>query len=148
MINTNHWKSFVHQRLRDSLGSPASVALPGDKAHRNKMLADHLLAEKVTRVSANGREVDEFSLPPHKPDNHWLDCLTGCAVGASIEGITLAKHRPAQQRAKAGRRRVQYPDAPAPIAASHAPPATDVEPAPESQSRPAARRRRVVRYAA
>jgi hypothetical protein len=26
---------------------------------------------------------------PEASDNHWFDCLTGCAVGASILGATL-----------------------------------------------------------
>jgi hypothetical protein len=25
-----------------------------------------------------------------RPDNHWLDCLVGCSVGASIQGAELA----------------------------------------------------------
>jgi len=31
--------------------------------------------------------VDEWKLPGHKPDNHWFDCVVGCAAGASIQGI-------------------------------------------------------------
>jgi len=34
--------------------------------------------------------VDEWKLRPTRPDNHWLDCLVGCAVAASIQGAALA----------------------------------------------------------
>ena len=36
-----------------------------------------------------GREVDEWKLRPDKHDNHWLDCLAGCAVCASMLGSEL-----------------------------------------------------------
>ena len=39
--------------------------------------------------TANGRTVDEWKIRPSHPDNHWLDCLVGCAVGASIQGVEL-----------------------------------------------------------
>ena len=33
--------------------------------------------------------VDEWKLRATRPDNHWLDCLVGCAVAASIQGASL-----------------------------------------------------------
>jgi predicted acylesterase/phospholipase RssA len=33
--------------------------------------------------------VDEWKIRPHRPDNHWLDCLVGCAAGASVAGAIL-----------------------------------------------------------
>jgi len=33
--------------------------------------------------------VDEWKLRVDGLDNHWLDCLVGCAVGASMEGVAL-----------------------------------------------------------
>jgi hypothetical protein len=33
--------------------------------------------------------MDEWKLPAHKPDNHWFDCVVGCAPGASMQGIVL-----------------------------------------------------------
>ena len=37
------------------------------------------------------REVDEWKIRPERPDNHWLDALAGCAVAASIQGVTPAE---------------------------------------------------------
>ena len=33
--------------------------------------------------------VDEWKIRPDKTENHWWDCIVGCAVGASVEGISL-----------------------------------------------------------
>jgi len=53
------------------------------------MLADHLTAEYRVKSTAQGRTVDEWKLRATRPDNHWLDCLVGCAVAASIQGASL-----------------------------------------------------------
>ncbi|MGB2824538.1 MAG: hypothetical protein WBF17_26420 [Phycisphaerae bacterium] len=54
------------------------------------------------RTEARGRVVDEWKLRAGGPDNHWLDCLVGCAVAASIQGAVLpgtdAKAPPVRQR--------------------------------------------------
>ena len=53
------------------------------------MLAEHITAEYRVRTEARGRVVDEWKLRAGRPDNHWLDCLVGCAVAASIQGAVL-----------------------------------------------------------
>jgi hypothetical protein len=90
LIDTNYWKSFVHARLAVAMGDPGCLSLYGrdEKAHR--MLVDHLTAEYRVTASAQGRTVDEWKLRATRPDNHWLDCLVGCAVAASIQGAGLA----------------------------------------------------------
>ena len=89
LIDTNYWKSFAHARLAVAMGDPGCLSLFGrdEKAHR--LLGEHLTAEYRVRTSAQGRTVDEWKLRPTRPDNHWLDCLVGCAVGASIQGALL-----------------------------------------------------------
>jgi hypothetical protein len=53
------------------------------------MFAEHLTAEAPTMETANGRTVGEWSMRPGRSDNHWLDCLVGCAVAASMLGAVL-----------------------------------------------------------
>jgi len=100
LIDTNYWKTFVHARLAVAMGDPGCLSLYGrdDKAHR--LLADHLTAEYRVKSMAQGRTVDEWKLRATRPDNHWLDCLVGCAVAASIQGAALAgiESRTAQSR--------------------------------------------------
>ncbi len=41
------------------------------------------------KTEGRGRAVDEWKLRPEATENHWLDCLVGCAVAASIQGAIL-----------------------------------------------------------
>ncbi|MEX0717799.1 MAG: terminase gpA endonuclease subunit [Planctomycetaceae bacterium] len=48
-----------------------------------------ITAEYFVKTEGRGRTVDEWKQRPEQPDNHWLDCLVGCAVAASIQGANL-----------------------------------------------------------
>ena len=96
LFDANYWKSFVHARLAVPMGDKGSLALFGRKPTHHRLLADHLTAEYKVRTEGRGRTVDEWKLKPNKPDNHWLDCLAGAAVAASMQGVALATHRPAR----------------------------------------------------
>ena len=90
IYDTNHWKTFTASRLLQPLGERGALSLFGDKPYVHRLLCDHLTAEYRVRTMGRGREVDEWSLRPERPDNHWLDCLVGCMVAASIQGAILA----------------------------------------------------------
>jgi len=98
VFDTNHWKSFLVSRWKTPMGEPGCLSLWGDQPARHRMFADHQTSEKPVRVEAKGRQVDEWKLPPNKPDNHWLDCLVGCAVAASMQGISLLGETVASRR--------------------------------------------------
>ena len=89
VIDTNYWKTFVHARLAVAMGDPGCLSLPGRDEKTHRMLADHLTAEYRVKAMAQGRTVDEWKLRATRPDNHWLDCLVGCAVAANIQGVVL-----------------------------------------------------------
>jgi phage terminase large subunit GpA-like protein len=89
-LDTNFWKSFLQERLSTAMGDRGCLSLWGDKPSRHRLFAEHLAAEYRVRTEGRGRRVDEWKLPPGKPDNHWLDCLVGCAAAASMRGIKLA----------------------------------------------------------
>ena len=42
--------------------------------------------------------MDEWKLRPERNDNHWLDCISGCAVCASMLGSTLPEFGAALKR--------------------------------------------------
>ncbi len=90
LIDTNYWKTFVHARLAVAMGDPGCLSLFGREAKTHRLLADHLTSEYRVKAMAQGRTVDEWKLRATHPDNHWLDCLVGCGVAASIQGVTLA----------------------------------------------------------
>ena len=89
LFDVNYWKSFVHRRLSDPVGLRSAVMLFGDRPQDHQMFAEHLCAEARVRTIGRDREVDEWKLPPHKPDNHFLDCMVGAAVAASMQGVRL-----------------------------------------------------------
>ncbi|RPI81172.1 MAG: hypothetical protein EHM42_11075, partial [Planctomycetaceae bacterium] len=101
-FDSNWWKSFVHNRLAVQMGGKTALTLFGNRHQLHQILADQLLAEKRVPAEARGRVVDEWKLPPDKPDNHLLDCVVGCAVGASIQGATLSNTNldPSKKRVK------------------------------------------------
>lgn len=97
-LDTNYWKTFVLERLRKTVGNKGAISLFGLPGEDHRLLADHFTAEYFTRLAANGRELDEWDLKPGRPDNHWWDCIVGCAAAASLEGATIAKAEPKPQK--------------------------------------------------
>jgi len=89
LYDTNYWKSFVFGRLGVPMGDPGCLSLFGRDPQAHRLLADHLTAEYFVRTQGRGRTVDEWKLRVDGLDNHWLDCLVGCAVAASMQGATL-----------------------------------------------------------
>jgi hypothetical protein len=115
-IDTNWWKSFIQARLATPTGDRGALTLYKSEPYRHALLAEHLTAEYRVRTFGRGREVDEWKQKPDRPDNHWLDCLVGCAVGASMLGVSVEGGKQAtsgtprisfaelQRRAREGRR--------------------------------------------
>jgi hypothetical protein len=64
-----------------------------------------LTAEYRVKTEGRGRTVDEWKIRPERADNHWLDCLVGAAVAASMQGVSLSETGPAQ---KPKRQRVRF----------------------------------------
>ena len=89
LLDTNYWKSFVHARLAVAMGDPGCMSLFGRDEKLHRLLAEHLTAEFRVKTMARDRVVDEWKIRANRHDNHWFDCLVGCAVGASIQGASL-----------------------------------------------------------
>jgi len=69
------------------MGDPGCLSVFGRKAVQHRLFAEHLTSEYRVRTEARGRTVDEWKLPVYKPDNHWFDCVVGCAAAASMKGV-------------------------------------------------------------
>jgi hypothetical protein len=87
-VDVNYWKTFVHERLATAMGDKGCLSLFG-KPGTHRLFADHVTAERRVPTEGRGRRLDEWKLPPQAPDNHWLDCLVGCAAAASVRGVQL-----------------------------------------------------------
>lgn len=88
LVDTNYWKSFILARLKAGEGDIGRLTLDG-APEKHTLFASHLASEFCVPTHARGRRVDEWKERSNRPDNHWLDCLVGCAVGASISGAKL-----------------------------------------------------------
>jgi phage terminase large subunit GpA-like protein len=89
LFDANYWKTFCHARLAVAMGDRGCLSLFGDSAERHRLFAEHITAEYRVKTEGRGRTVDEWKLRPEASENHWLDCLVGCAVAGSIQGVVL-----------------------------------------------------------
>jgi hypothetical protein len=89
VFDTNYWKTFIHARFFVAMGDRGCLSLWGRDPERHLLLAEHLIAEYKVRTTGHGRSVDEWKMRPDGKDNHWLDGVVGCAVGASMLGAIL-----------------------------------------------------------
>jgi hypothetical protein len=94
VYDTNYWKSFVHARLAVPMGEKGCLALFGDRPDTHRSFADHLTSEYRVKTEGRGRTVDEWKPRSSGGDNHWFDCVVGCAVAASMQGSGLPEHTP------------------------------------------------------
>lgn len=87
LFDANYWKTFVQSGLLTPAGENGSITIFGEQS-QHELFAKHVAeGEQWVDVHALGRTVRQWQQKPHKPDNHWFDCLVGCAVAASYTGI-------------------------------------------------------------
>ncbi len=65
------------------------LSLFGNHPEQHRLFAEHMTSEYRVKTEGRGRTVDEWKIRPERSDNHWLDCLVGCAVAASMQGCVL-----------------------------------------------------------
>lgn len=100
--DTNFWKSFFRERLLTAMGDPGSFSLWGSDPETHRMLAEHLASETSTPTAGRGRKVDVWKMTPGR-ENHLLDCIVGCMVGASLSGCVVLPKAPPRPPAPATR---------------------------------------------
>jgi len=104
LVDTNYWKSFVHTGLLTAPSDRGCISLYGTAKTNHVLFAEHIArSERWVEVTGPYGTVREWSVLPTKPDNHWLDCLVGCAVAASMLGVRVPG-----QDAKPVRKRRRY----------------------------------------
>jgi hypothetical protein len=104
LVDVNYWKRFIHEGLATAAGDRGSISLFGSDAREHALFADHVArSEKWVDLTGPGGTVREWSLLPTRPDNHWFDCLVGCAAAASMCGVRVAGEEAAKPRGHAPR---------------------------------------------
>ncbi|OQA00220.1 MAG: Phage terminase large subunit (GpA) [Planctomycetes bacterium ADurb.Bin401] len=92
-IDTNYWKTFVHERFFVAAGDHGSLTIFGKSNHQHELFAQHIAgSESWVRTEGHGRVVYQWSPKVGGLDNHWLDCMVGCSVAASMCGCSLSGH--------------------------------------------------------
>jgi hypothetical protein len=86
-FDANFWKSVIASRLTQ-VASEGAWHLWGDRRQDHGHYVSHLLAERPSQVTAEGRTVNVWEVRGSK-DNHWWDTLVGCSVAASMMGCVL-----------------------------------------------------------
>ncbi len=89
VFDSNYWKTFIHARLAVPMGDKGCLSIYGRDPEVHRLMAEHLTAEYRVKTEGRGRVVDEWKMRPEAVENHWLDCLVGCAVAASVQGSVL-----------------------------------------------------------
>jgi len=105
--DVNYWKSHVHGALAAPPSERGGLTLWGKNANEHELFAEHVAgSETWVETAGRGRKVHEWLLRPGAPDNHWFDCLVGCAVAASMLGAAAPG-----QETRAVRQRKRYTQA-------------------------------------
>ena len=89
-FDTNFSKSFVFNRWAVPIGDSGSLTLFTGNEATHRMLLEQATAEYCVRTEGRGRVVDQWELRVGR-ENHYLDCLVGCAVAASIQGVSTGE---------------------------------------------------------
>jgi hypothetical protein len=102
----NFWKSFVWSRFRVEPGAAGAAILFDGDDQTHRMFADHVAAsEYPVPVEGRGRKVDEWKQIPGR-DNDLLDCVSGCCIAASVQGVVLGGGVVKKPKRKGRKRRV------------------------------------------
>lgn len=104
IFDTNSWKTFAATRLLSAAGEAGNLSLCNANPSLHRMLSEHITSEYPTPTEGWGRVVNVWSEKPNR-ENHWLDCLVGCYVAASEQGITFIGQKAAP--VKAARRKLK-----------------------------------------
>jgi phage terminase large subunit GpA-like protein len=100
LIDTNYWKSFVHNSLMTPPGEPGAMTIFGNSAERHALFAQHITSETWEETEGHGRKVQEWTLrPPKDRDNHWLDATVYAAFAAAMLGCRFGARPSAPRRA-------------------------------------------------
>ena len=101
LVDTNYWKSFIHSGLSTAMSDRGCISVYGTSKTNHSLFAEHVArSERWVEVTGPYGTVREWSWLPTRPDNHWLDCLVGCAVAASMLGVRVPGQdaKPVRQR--------------------------------------------------
>jgi phage terminase large subunit GpA-like protein len=97
-MDADHWKTWVHQRLKSPVGTPGAMTLFQAAPQEHLALAKHLTAEVKTEEFIAGKGV-VTKWNRVRRQNHWFDALyNACAAGHGAN-VRLVDEQPQQPQA-------------------------------------------------
>lgn len=98
-VNSDHWKSYIHDRLHAPAGGPGGLTLHRGEGNDHLALAKHLVAERQQTERTKYGPVTRWVNPTGR-NNHLLDALyLACAAG-HMAGIRALEDRAADPEAR------------------------------------------------
>ena len=95
-VDSDHWKTWVHQRLSTPLDKPGAMTLFHAQPQEHLSLAKHLTAELKTEEFIAGKGV-VTRWERIRRQNHWFDALYNACVAGHGVGVRLVEeHEPEQ----------------------------------------------------
>jgi hypothetical protein len=86
------WKTFVWERMGEPMGGRSPLSLFGDpeepRPADHALFAEHCACEYGEPKPTTRGTFDKWAKLPGRSDNHYFDCLVGCAVAAGVSGLT------------------------------------------------------------
>lgn len=89
--DTNWWKTFTATRLRTTVGDPGAMTICGARAGEHDTFFDHLISEQglILQDKKSGRSGEVWKPKRLNIENDLWDCLVGCVMGASMQGVSI-----------------------------------------------------------
>jgi phage terminase large subunit GpA-like protein len=87
-VDSDHWKTWVHQRLSTPLDKPGALTLFNAQPHEHLSLAKHLTAETKTEEFIAGKGV-VVKWERIRRQNHWFDALYNACTAGHGCGVRL-----------------------------------------------------------
>lgn len=99
-VNSDHWKTFAHERLSTPLDAPGAMTLYRGGVNEHMRLCHHLTAERQVK-DFDPKKGEFIRWERLRKSNHFLDCTYNACAAAHLCGIELieqTKPRPVPPR--------------------------------------------------
>ena len=93
VVDSDHWKTWVHQRLSTPIGQPGALTLYAAPPQEHLTFAHHLTAEKKVEEFVPGKNV-VVKWQRVRKQNHWLDALYNACAAGQYAGVRLVDEPP------------------------------------------------------
>ena len=103
-IDSDHWKSWAHQRLCTPVHGPGSITLFHGTPQEHLAIAKHLTSEVKTEEFVPGKGI-AVKWERKRRQNHWFDALYNACAAGHYCGVRLVAEQPRESPQKSPEKR-------------------------------------------